>query len=320
MMKKYSIFSRNVALLALSLLALVLSQASCKKAETAGIINADRAAEKAAASIDPTITNRIAPPSSVQSSYSSSLDPTVSDDFNDSSIDWAKWQYRTDGTSDWSTSSSDVYLATVGSDRFLSIKGNYANMTGSGISSRDTVKYGFYIVKWQVSGWADNGSNGWHPSVFGAGCDFSGSGNGNCIPNVINQTHRLEADFMEGFGGTTAYWKSHLLLWYASSIYQNIDMKAQQTTWPNTSTAWNILGMEYTPTYIAVWQNSSGVWTKIKSVPITTAGSSSTNINVAYRTPLYWILSNKKGNTSYITGNSWLHVDYFYHYDYIGAL
>lgn len=268
-------------------------------------------------SIDNTMTNRLGPPSAVSALYSTTLNPAVSDDFNDSSLDMNKWQYRTDGTSDWGTTTSSVYMATTGSDKFVSIKGTCATQTGSGISSKDTVKYGFYIVRWQTIGWTNNGANGWHPSIWGSGCDFSSSGNGNCIPPVINHTKRLEADFMEGFQGNPAYWKSHLLLWDGSGN-QNIDMRANQSYWPNTTDHWVTLGFEYTPTYIAVWYYN-GTWTKNMQIPFSTAATSATNMNNGSRTPLYWIFSNKVTDSSYLTANSYLHIDYFYHYSYIGS-
>lgn len=262
----------------------------------------------------------IAPPSSVSSLYDTQLDPAVSDDFNGSSVDMSKWQYRTNGTSAWGTTTSDVYIAQQGSDSFVSIKGTQSPLKGSGISTKTLTKYGFFITRWQAAGWNDNSSNGWHPAIWGAGCDFSSSGNGNCIPEVASQANRLEADFMEGFNANPAYWNSHILLWNGSNIYQNINFKPNSTSWPNLTTEWITMGFEYTPNYIALWSYSNGTWTKTKQVPITTGGSSSTNINVAYRTPLYWILSNKSDTNPTITGNSWLHVDYFYRYAYTGPL
>lgn len=305
------------------LLCMPLWMVSCKKDKTISNVtyapNSKNSKNKTS-SIDPGVINRLAPPSSISSLYSTSLNSIVSDDFNGDSVDMNQWQYRTDGSNQWSTSSNNVYIASTGSDRFVSIKGNYAEQKGSGITSKQPVKYGFYITKWRVGGYSDNTPNGWHPAIWGAGCDFSGSGNGNCIPEVVNHERRIEIDFVEGFESSSkAYWKSHILSWYQSSIYQDVTLKGITYQWPTLSSGWSILGLEYTPTYIKLWRYSSGTWSILKTIPITTAGSSDSNINVAYRTPVYWILSNKRSDPSNISANSWLHVDYFYLYDYVGS-
>ena len=270
------------------------------------------------AGIDPSVTH-LPLPSSVSSLYSTSLNPDVSDDFNDTTVDFTKWQYRTDGTAKWGTNSDYVYIVQSGSDRFLTLKGNSTAGKGSGLSSRKTTKYGFYIVRWQVVGWTNNTANGWHPAVWGAGCDFSGSTIGNCIPEAsAPDSHVLEADFVEGMQGNPAWWSSHMLLWNAAAIYQNITFRPQSTIWPNTS--WSTMGMEYNPNYIAVWEYSSGAWTKLKQVPISSAPTTQTNINSAYRTPLYWIFSNNRIDSTLITADSWLRLDYFYDYNYTGPI
>jgi hypothetical protein len=269
-------------------------------------------------SVDSTVT-RLPLPASVSASYSKSLDSAVSDDFNGASVDFTKWQYRTDGTAVWGTSSTYVYTATTGSDHFLTLKGSYADGKGSGITSRAKTKYGFYVVRWQLIGQQNGVADGFHPAIWGSACDFSGPNMGNCIPDVAEHGYHLETDFMETYSSTgTPSWSSHFILLDSGKVYETIPMAPTYTTFPNTSSDWITMGYEYTPTYMAIWQNTNSTWTLLKQMPITANGSSTTNINEAYRTPLYWILSNYYYTPAQVTRDSWLNIDYFYLYDYTG--
>ena len=109
--KNFSSGRVRTSLSMLTMLAVISS--SCNKSANVQ----DESAKKLSvpsktSSIDNTITNRLLPPSSVRSSFSTSPNPAVSDDFNDATVDMTKWQYRTDGSSKWGTSSSYVYIAT----------------------------------------------------------------------------------------------------------------------------------------------------------------------------------------------------------------
>src|SRR6476661_5544878 len=163
---------RMMSLLVLTA-AFTFLNSSCKKdnVEAANETAEDRALvasnDLEMATLQSGSVGEVSPPSSISALYSAVLDTAVSDDFNGDAIDFTKWQYRTDGTSEWGTTNSDVYIAQTGADRFVSIKGSLSPLRGSGISTKALTKYGFFITRWKVHGWVDGGASGWHPAIWG---------------------------------------------------------------------------------------------------------------------------------------------------------
>ena len=260
-------------------------------------------------------------PSAVGFKYESLPDPKISDDFDGKVVDVTeKWTYRVDGANDdvWG---QDTSFVSIGShrgsgDRFLSLKGCRQSMKGSGIATRSPVRYGFYMVRWQVKNLRGDLPTGWHPAIWGAACNFAQDLQ--CIAEENTEKERLEMDFVEGFDGFNATWKSHALFWSGGDRCQRRYFDRQflpnSCDWPNHGPHhWKIMGLEYNANYLAVWvfdSNNNNKWYRQKLLRF------SSRVGQKYRTDLYWILSLKRSNynADVIDRDAWLHVDYFHFY------
>lgn len=281
-----------------------------------------------AAQVDQTIADRLTPPMAVRAFYDSNPNPIVSDDFNGSEVNFNQWSYRNGNKSlDWGTDASSVYIEAEGDVSWVSMKGIRQTVSvggeteqglGSGLVSNVPTQYGFYILKWRMKGqeYESGGGAGWHPSVWGSRCNFAYSPQGDCVQGLSD---RIELDFMEGFeSNSTPYFTNHVLLWGPSSNNPDKNLLKNKTfIWPTDN--WKTIGLEYTPEYIRLWELNDGDW-EIENTNYFTSNPTveDVSINDNFRTPVYWIMSNKVTTNPNVSvgADSWLQIDLFYHYAY----
>jgi hypothetical protein len=284
------------------------------------------------AQVDEGVANRLTPPEGVEAFYESSPNTQISDDFNGSSVDFTRWAYRNGNKAlDWGTDENSVYIESDADHSWVTLKGIKQTVNvggeieeglGSGIVSKNTSQYGFYILKWRMKGasYESGGGSGWHPAVWGSRCNFSYSPQGECISGLTN---RLELDILEGFEHpNSTYWTSHLFEWGPAAApadrIKHLLTDGKVFDWPTTE--WKIIGYEYSPEYIRLWEYNQGVWGIAQTYMFTSNPSvEDVRLNDQFRSPVYWILSNKVSNNLDIpvNGDSWFQIDYFYHYDYL---
>ena len=280
-------------------------------------------------------------PTELQGIYSSTLNSTVSDEFNDSSLDLGKWQYRWASAGDFATEGATfkpvngsalldsgdtstylpyVDIKTKGSTSFVAVRGSHNDNKGSGITTYSKTQYGFYVMRWNTQGIDSSAPSRWHPAVWAAGCDFSV--NNACIPQVKSKAQRLEIDFMEAKqSNSSSHWDSHILGWNGSSTL-NLNLKSVSTTFPQESDdEWELMGLEYNPSYLRLWlHNDITGWEIHKTLAFNSGASTGTSYNNLYRTPIYWILSNKQYSVSAAGAqDSALNVDFFRVYDHVSG-
>ena len=245
------------------------------------------------------------PPTERQHLYDTEKNMKISDDFN-TPIEWdTKWTYRAKmGGMDQITINQDEANPE---NKYVSIKAVGSTKKGAGLSSMNYSKYGFYIIKWRTKGITDGVKNNWHPSTWASCINFGVNARDEGRP-----FQRMELDPMEGFG--TPDWGSHFITWTGgnSRLY---GLKGHSGHFPKDS-EWSVIGMEYTPNYIAGWEFKNGKWNLIKTIPFTDERNSSSKANYHHREHVYWIHSNIFVNMNAPATDSEYHLDYFYHYPY----
>ena len=245
------------------------------------------------------------PPAEIQHLYGTEKNMKISDDFN-SPIEWdTKWTYRTKmGGMDQIVIKQDE---TNPQNKYISIKAVGNTKKGAGLCTMNYSKYGFYIIKWRTEGITDGVKNNWHPSTWASCINFGVNKRDDGRPY-----QRMELDPMEGFGKPD--WGSHFITWTGSNS-RLYGLKGHSEHFPKND-EWSIIGMEYTPNYIAGWEYNNGKWNLIKTVKFTDERNSSTKVNYHHREHVYWIHSNIFVNMNAPATDSEYHLDYFYHYPY----
>ncbi|MEM6886349.1 MAG: hypothetical protein AAF571_15110, partial [Verrucomicrobiota bacterium] len=271
---------------------------------------------QSSANTDPT-----KPPALVASKYQTSINWTVSDNFN--TLDFSKWTYRTQGDPSIvsvGVGSSYAYIVNQGGTSFVSLRGSGSTKKGGGISALNTAHYGFYIAKFRLIG-GFNGTNStvWHPAIWGSPFNMAGKSL-NPVPS-----NWVEIDFMEWKQGTSG-WDSHMIP-RVNNVTEN------SSKWPYFFTeygapdhsSWKIIGLEYEgdipgqATGMQTWEFVNGSWIK-RGPKIWYSGYENTRGKLlgTCRSPQYWVLSNPNfvpaRPWAFYQGDSWMHVDYFYHY------
>lgn len=308
----------NKAILITTMTSLLLS---CSKEETQLDITTSPSVDEQLTVYENIAVNHM--PSNISNLYRAKADYKVSDEFNGSTLDRNKWAYRAlkDPTK-WGASDKYVYFREDNGSKFVSIKGNWNEKKGSGISNKEQSHFGFYTVKWRTAGITKTKKTPWHPAIwytkhnFASGSDFRN----------VNATNFTEIDFVE-------YW--HLPIWHSQNIiFEDGKKKATQIMRPNNddfptkNTNWQIHGLEYNPKYTQLWQKIGSEWKKIgKRIPINNEETTQSSLNKNSATAGYWILSNKyhwdhvnriyKNNpnlSEFKFADSWLHIDYFRYY------
>lgn len=265
-------------------------------------------------------------PPSLAGQYAASPAQSLSDEFNDTVLDSAKWAYRTQGRH-WGTGPEYVAFVEEDGDRFVSIRGKWAERNGSGIVTKAQAHFGFYAIRWRTEGISPKWKTPWHPAIWMAAQNCATGDDARSIPRTARN---VEIDFVE-------YW--HQPLWHSQTIAWDrsrpkgtkpLDQKLRPTNkdFATTKTGWQVHGLEYHPDHLQLWQKVQGRWQPIgRRVPITDQPTSHDSLNEAYATPGYWILSNKqhweivsrvyKGKpdrSRFRFADSSLDVDYFRYY------
>lgn len=260
---------------------------------------------------------RLALPEAIVSFYESLPDDAISDDFNGADLDTSAngWNYRDD--SQWTYGDPKVMVGIVDSS-YLSLRGEGTGDQGSGISSKNSSQYGFYMTKWRVDGISGSQPTCWHPAIWASKCNFA-------QPYECLETgnERLEIDYVEGFHHSSKpYWHSKNITWKTANGSNSTALqylKENSTDWPTKQNKkWLTMGYEYTPDYTRLWMYENDTWVHVHTIPWTQNGTiNGVQMNEVYREPVYWILSMIHPNCSYDgADDAWFHIDYFYHYPY----
>lgn len=269
------------------------------------------------AQLDPSV-NRLDLPEAIVNFYEGSPDEAISDDFNGADLDTSAngWKYRDD--SQWTYGDPEVMVRIVDSS-YLSLRGEGTGDQGSGISSKNTSQYGFYMTKWRVDGISGSQPTCWHPAIWAAKCNFAQP-----FECLETGNERLEIDYVEGFHHSSApYWHSKNIAWKTTNGSNSTALqylKENSSDWPTKQNdSWLTMGYEYTPDYTRLWMYENNNWVHVHTIPWTNNGTiNGVQMNEVYREPVYWILSMIHPDCSYDgADDAWFHIDYFYHYPYI---
>ena len=225
--------------------------------------------------------------------YADSTDKDVSDEFNTGILGLNRWAYRTQNGTNWGTGTDYVYFVTLGNDSFVSIKGNWSERKGSGLSAKREVHFGFYSIRWRTANISPQFKTPWHPAIWMAGRNFASGSDARAIESCLSN---IEIDFVE-------YW--HQPIWYVQTIawdrsnpkktVQTIQkLRTKNKDFPTTESGWQVHGLEYHPHYLQLWQKVEGQWKPIgRKIPINDEPTSHDSLHKAHAQAGYWILSNK---------------------------
>ncbi len=244
-------------------------------------------------------------PSSVANQYAENRDQSISDDF--STIDFNKWCYRRD--MDNGIGEGTKYVYTV-NNSYLSLKGDNATKKGGGLSALKSSYFGFYEFKYRVIGLKPGVDSPWHPSIWG---DKNNSGKiwKALTPQPID---KIEIDMIE-FYNEPSQWNSHAIAKSDGLRSKSGKLVRGSSDFDNN---WHIMGFEYHPNYLQLWEKKNGSWEKVgRKVTFTDGETTNTTVNKKNRKPIFNILSNKYHVAEVDANkNSWLHIDYFYYFPY----
>ena len=245
-------------------------------------------------------------PETVKHLYCQEMDMRISDEF-DTYLEWdTKWtKRRTQGDT------TQISIETDKDDpnlKYLCLKAYGATLKGSGITTMNPSKYGFYTAKWRMKGITPHVKTIWHPAIWACCLNFGDNPRGDEVPY-----QRMELDPMEAWGNAT--WGSHFITWTDKSS-RPYHLYGPTSTFP-VSPEWETFGMEYTPDYISVWRLVNNEWKFCRSVPFSDQRNSASKANYRHRQNVYWILSNFYIRNSAQHDDSEFDVDYFRYYPYL---
>ena len=177
---------------------------------------------------------------------------SFSDEFNQSSLNEKKWQYRTD-SKHWSTQLPENVQV---SDGLLHLRGQKEksggkDYTGAGIISIDTFQYGYYEVRMKIPKGA-----GWHTSFWLMNHDGTG-GTGSTAATI-------EIDICENDSKNSNGYSVNLHKWKGG----HVDMKGMYIPTANLAEDFHLFSCEYTPDYVKYYFDNKEVRTiDIKDLP-----------------------------------------------------
>ncbi len=244
-------------------------------------------------------------PNSVANQYAKNRDRSISDDF--STIDFNKWSYRRDMGNGVGEGTKYAYIIN---NSYLSLKGDNATKKGGGLSALKSSHFGFYQFKYRVIGLKPGVDSPWHPSIWG---DKNNSGK---IWKALTPQpkDKIEIDMIE-FYNKPSRWNSHAIAKTDGLRSKSGKLVVGSSDFDNN---WHIMGFEYHPNYLQLWENKNGKWEKVgRKVTFTDGETTNTTVNKKNRKPIFNILSNKY-HVAEADANkdSWLHIDYFYYFPY----
>lgn len=226
-------------------------------------------------------------PASVANEYGE-YDAQLSDNFNESDIDWSKWTRRQTDISR-KGSLSDERLGKV-SGGWLRLYGKKidGNWVGTGLSARKEQVYntGFYVSEWRFNG---PRKTIYHPSLWSANWN-----NGTDSAQIATGPNWLEIDLMEYESWPYYGFASHIVPRVNQQLPSGDErpkMVEEGFTQTNTSYTW---GLEYHENYIRTWNYVNGTWQQIGRTVLSSPDTNwaKDNYSEKSRKKMYWILSN----------------------------
>lgn len=248
-----------------------------------------------------TVNAQSAPPASVAELYETERDQTISSDFADPAEIGQKFTYR---STNGARGSSDNTLIEDGELQVLGIKGT-AN--GGGLTHLHQSQYGFYSVRFKITGLTVGKSTAWHPSIWST---HTNQGAGKLGRNLADKSRTLDINWMELWNYPT--WNTSMI---DKKEGKRIALYAHDLDNNSGFGQWNEWGLEYHPNYLTTWEYHDGKWKRIrKSWFSNNDVTIKTRISKAARSPMYWQLSNKYHYPEGSDDDVNLYVDYFHHY------
>ena len=192
-----------------------------------------------------------------------------SDEFDGTTLDTAKWSYRTD-SKHWSTQSPANVSVADGKLRLAlkkeALRGK--EYTGGGVISKRTFQYGYYEARFKCPA-----GGGWHTS-FWMMC-HNGSG------GTATDAARQEIDVCEQDSVDPTYYRVNLHTWQ----YGHRSLGSVRIDTPDVSADFHVWGCEFTPTRIRFYFDGR----KVASMDATRLGHGPQNIWLtSIASPLGW--------------------------------
>lgn len=247
------------------------------------------------------------PPKQIENLYESKINWGISDDF--STLDKNKWTYR---RNDRIIGDSEKYVNII-DESYVSIMCDVSDKKGGGISGKQFARFGFYITKFRIRGIEENGEKSHtHPAIWAYRNNMG-------VENKtapIDGNDWIEIDWVEYYAWSAKNcWDIDAPPNLNGKRYKNLKSVMLEHNQKTAFGIWEVVGLEYHPNYLQAWEYSDGKWRKLgKKIP---AGNNQTRdmMKKSCFQNVYWILSNgyfghKEGSNK----NSWLDVDFFYHF------
>lgn len=199
-------------------------------------------------------------PAEVTEKYNTTHNVIVSDEFDGSSLNTDRWYRRKELIKENKRVTEE--------DRFIELKEGKLvcygmEGKGGGIVSKNITSFGFYSLKWRVTGFPLNLKSSYHPALW------SGKSNGR---ETLKDNDWTEIDLVEvvsrGNNVVTqadAPCRINNLKINDKTANGTLGEKAIMKSFYNDplDEKFHIYGMEYTPEYIQVWEVKNNTWQKL---------------------------------------------------------
>ncbi|MEH0152649.1 T9SS type A sorting domain-containing protein [Limibacter armeniacum] len=256
-------------------------------------------------------------PAEISGKYYSYINTNRSDDFEGASLNSSKW-LRREATNQTNKRITEDPSFIVLSNGTLICKGK--DNTAGGIVSKNSMKYGFYMVRWKLSGFSPTRKSSYHPSIWSANCNGYNGPERTCLSgsnwteiDLIEVTNygggaRTQADAPCRINGTKINDPAA-----NGSLGEKAIMKSFYDF--DIDTDWHIYGLEYNWNYMQVWRYVNGEWLKLGRQVVFNSSStgSISSIPKVCRSDMFWYIGNlwTGGGDSNEPDVTKLVVDYF---------
>lgn len=269
-------------------------------------------------------------PTTLAKLYQQVPDVKTSDEFDTGQLDTTKWTYRNNKTrKGLALDPSYIEFANLNDDNaYISLKGKGKELKGVGISALHQTHYGFFETRWRARGFKKDVATSFHPGIW------SFWGNDGKIKKGISGkgAYTMEIDLMEFSNWPHTHWSTDAPVFYNKKRIVATSSKAESDPDfdgdkailidpPNSARTdfdqWSILGMEYTPDYLQMWEQKNGEWQKVGRTVYFSDENTKGSIKKRHRNELYWIMSNlfiEFGGKKKDRSDTRLDIDYFRYY------